>query len=177
MRKVEAKLKFEVRTHLQRFEVELDQLSGEQFRVRVGGSPPIRELEIRLVSRTRHRWTVSIGGRIHDLVVLGEADETRVDWGAHSRRFSVVDQRRRRFRQVSGREQDGIAVLKAQMPGKVIRVIKQEGDAVEAGDGLAIIEAMKMQNELKSPKSGRVRACRLSEGDTVNAGVILYEIE
>ena len=58
-----------------------------------------------------------------------------------------------------------------------MRVLVAEGDAVEAGQGIAVIEAMKMQNELKAPKSGRVAALPAREGATVAAGEVLAEIE
>ncbi len=63
------------------------------------------------------------------------------------------------------------------MPGKVIRLLVKVGDPVAAGQGVAIVEAMKMQNELKSPKEGRVAAIGVGENDTVNAGVVIVTIE
>jgi len=56
------------------------------------------------------------------------------------------------------------------MPGKVVRVLVAEGDTVEAGQGLLVVEAMKMQNEIKAPRSGRVVALAAREGATVAAG-------
>ena len=63
------------------------------------------------------------------------------------------------------------------MTGKVIALLVNEGEAVKVGQGLAIIEAMKMQNELKSPKSGIVIRCSIREGETVNTGDLLFEID
>jgi biotin carboxyl carrier protein len=63
------------------------------------------------------------------------------------------------------------------MPGKVIAVLAQEGESVQVGQGLVIIEAMKMQNELKSPKSGTVMTCNVEEGAKISAGDLLFEIE
>jgi biotin carboxyl carrier protein len=63
------------------------------------------------------------------------------------------------------------------MPGKVVRVLVEEGATVEAGAGLVVVEAMKMQNELKSPKAGTVTELRAREGTTVNAGDVLAVIE
>ncbi|MCS6874080.1 MAG: biotin/lipoyl-binding protein [Pyrinomonadaceae bacterium] len=72
---------------------------------------------------------------------------------------------------------DGIVEIKTSMPGKVVRVLVQKGGSVKRGDGIVVVEAMKMQNEMKSPKDGIVREIRFSEGDTVNAGEILAIIE
>jgi biotin carboxyl carrier protein len=63
------------------------------------------------------------------------------------------------------------------MPGRIIRVLVSEGDAVEAGGGVLVVEAMKMQNEIKSPKKGTVRRILVSEGAAVNAGDVLGIIE
>ena len=63
------------------------------------------------------------------------------------------------------------------MPGKVVRVLVERGQEVEAGAGLVVVEAMKMQNELKSPKAGTVVELRAAPGATVNAGDVLVVIE
>ncbi|MBC7929115.1 MAG: biotin/lipoyl-binding protein, partial [Rubrivivax sp.] len=71
----------------------------------------------------------------------------------------------------------GRAQINAPMPGKVVRVLVEAGQAVEAGAGLVVVEAMKMQNELKSPKTGTVSEVRVEPGATVNAGDVLVIIE
>jgi biotin carboxyl carrier protein len=63
------------------------------------------------------------------------------------------------------------------MPGKVIRVLVQKGDEVEAGAGLIVVEAMKMQNEMKAPRAARVLDVRVAGGDTVTAGQTLVVLE
>jgi len=67
--------------------------------------------------------------------------------------------------------------IAASMPGKVIRVLVTAGDAVEEGQGLVVVEAMKMQNEMKSPKSGRVAEVRTRADATVGAGEVLVVVE
>jgi biotin carboxyl carrier protein len=63
------------------------------------------------------------------------------------------------------------------MPGKIVRVIAAEGDEVEAGQGLVVVEAMKMQNEIKAPKSGKVTKIAVKEASAVNAGDLLCIVE
>jgi biotin carboxyl carrier protein len=63
------------------------------------------------------------------------------------------------------------------MPGKVVRVLVEQGQSVEAGEGLVVVEAMTMQNELKSPKGGTVVELRAQVGATVNAGEVLAVVE
>src|SRR5215469_6737751 len=67
--------------------------------------------------------------------------------------------------------------ITAPMPGKIVRVILAEKDGVKAGQGVIVMEAMKMQNEMKSPKDGKVQKILASEGSAVNAGDALAIIE
>jgi biotin carboxyl carrier protein len=63
------------------------------------------------------------------------------------------------------------------MPGKVVRILAGEGDEVEIGSGVAVVEAMKMQNEIKSPKKGKVQKILVGQGAAVNAGDVLAIVE
>ena len=65
----------------------------------------------------------------------------------------------------------------APMPGKVVRLLVREADEVEMGAGVAVVEAMKMQNEIKSPKKGTVQKILVTEGAAVNAGDVLAIVE
>ena len=67
--------------------------------------------------------------------------------------------------------------IKAPMPGKVIRILVKDGDAVAAGQGLAVVEAMKMQNEMKALRAGKVVRVAAKDGDTVAAGDVLVTLE
>jgi len=71
----------------------------------------------------------------------------------------------------------GRQTVAAPMPGRVIRILVEAGQEVEAGQGLIVVEAMKMQNEMKSPKSGKVGEIRTSAGAAVAAGEALIVIE
>lgn len=72
---------------------------------------------------------------------------------------------------------DGAAEIKTAMPGKVVRILTGVGAEIKQGEGVIIVEAMKMQNEMKSPKDGIIKEIRVAEGATVNAGDILAVIE
>lgn len=84
---------------------------------------------------------------------------------------------RRWSRQTGKRGIEGRLHVTAPMPGKIVRLLVAEGDAVAAGQGLLVIEAMKMQNEMKAPKAGRVASLTAREGATVAAGDVLAAIE
>jgi acetyl/propionyl-CoA carboxylase alpha subunit len=71
----------------------------------------------------------------------------------------------------------GRVILSAPMPGKVVRILLAAGAEVNAHQGVLIVEAMKMQNEVQSPKAGKIAEMRISEGQTVNGGEILAVIE
>ncbi len=71
----------------------------------------------------------------------------------------------------------GRSTIKAPMPGKVVRILVVAGDPVEVGQGLIVVEAMKMQNELKTQRAGRVAEVHAKENDTVDAGTLLLVIE
>jgi biotin carboxyl carrier protein len=74
-------------------------------------------------------------------------------------------------------EAEGRQPVVAPMPGKVVRLLVKAGDTVEAGQGLLVVEAMKMQNEIRSPKSGVVERLLAQEGQPVNAGETLAWVE
>ena len=72
---------------------------------------------------------------------------------------------------------EGRQTIVAPMPGKIVRLLVTEGDLVEAGQGIVVMEAMKMQNELKAQRAGVVTAIPIAEGGTVSAGEVLASIE
>jgi biotin carboxyl carrier protein len=71
----------------------------------------------------------------------------------------------------------GPVEIRAQMPGKVIKLLAAPGTTVQAGQGVIVVEAMKMQNEMKSPKAGVVSRIRVQEGATVAAGETMMVVE
>ena len=90
---------------------------------------------------------------------------------------TVVDPRRLRTDDDSDRHHHGTAEIIAPMPGKVVRVLVEAGQEVDKDTGLVVVEAMKMQNEMKSPRAGVVVSINVSAGDTVEAGAMLVVIE
>ncbi|PYX90089.1 MAG: hypothetical protein DMG68_03075 [Acidobacteria bacterium] len=82
-----------------------------------------------------------------------------------------------RERKIAGVDEQGAKKLIALMPGKVVRVLAPERTEVEAGQGILVVEAMKMQNEMKSPKKGVVQKILAAEGTAVNPGDVLAIVE
>jgi biotin carboxyl carrier protein len=120
------------------------------------------------------------GGRVYECRAQSapeSAGATEVQIGDEMFRVALSDPKRLRGARGAGAEAGGRAQVAASMPGKVVRVLVSVGATVEAGEGLVVVEAMKMQNELKSPKSGTVMEVRAEPGATVNAGDVLIVVE
>jgi biotin carboxyl carrier protein len=106
-----------------------------------------------------------------------QTDPMEVRVGPHEVEVQIVDPKRLRSSAGAGHDSDGLAEIKTAMPGKVVRILKGAGDQVEKGEGVIVVEAMKMQNEMRSPKDGTVKEIKVDEGDTVGAGEVLVVIE
>jgi len=131
----------------------------------------------------------AVGAGEYLLIHEGRVYECRVSTGAQSRgslrvslggadyAVGVTDPKHLRGARAAAGADSGRAQVVAPMPGKVVRVLVEQGQQVEAGDGLVVVEAMKMQNELKSPKAGTVVELRAAAGSTVNAGDVLAVVE
>jgi biotin carboxyl carrier protein len=104
---------------------------------------------------------VTAGGIAYDLKVEGLDREQPVPRAAGSRAAAA----------------GGAGAVRAIMPGKIIRLLIAEGDPVEEGDVVCILEAMKMENELKAPQAGTVTALYVEAGQDVESGAVLADIE
>ncbi len=105
------------------------------------------------------------------------ADEETIALIAHEHRVAVTDPRSLRAQRKGHGAGNGAVHIKASMPGRVARVLVAPGESVEAQQGIVVIEAMKMQNELKSPRPARVVEVRVTAGDKVASGQILAVLE
>jgi biotin carboxyl carrier protein len=119
-------------------------------------------------------------GRVFDCRVDGRPESGKpidVVVGTTYHAVTLVDPKRLRGASSVGAHADKAARIVALMPGKVVRLLAAVGDKVESGAGIVVVEAMKMQNELKSPKAGTVVALNARVGVTVNSGDVLAVIE
>lgn len=115
--------------------------------------------------------SLRIGGKVRDVLVAG-TDEVHLASGAARGRAEVVSERQRKER---GRSSGGSAQkeLRAPMPGRVVRVLVKKGDSVDAGQPLVVMEAMKMENELRSAAAVTIADVHVSEGASVEARALL----
>jgi acetyl/propionyl-CoA carboxylase alpha subunit len=124
---------------------------------------------------------VSVGEEIHRVVVRPGTSRGLYTLWLDGYRFDVeaLDERTRAIRDLSGAAAgpSGPAPLKAPMPGLILRINVQVGDAVQAGQGLVVMEAMKMENELRAQAAGKVKSVLVSVGAAVEKGALLIELE
>jgi biotin carboxyl carrier protein len=114
-------------------------------------------------------YSVLAEGRSFEVRAIGTASGLRLEVAGLPFTAEVYDPRDRRQKAAAALA-TGRQNISAPMPGKVIRVLVREGDAVEVGQGLVVVEAMKMQNEMKALRVGNVVDVRVRDGDTVSAG-------
>jgi biotin carboxyl carrier protein len=122
-------------------------------------------------------FTVIINDRVYRCA-LEESPGGAVEVIVNGERIPVAARDKKHLRgQTGAAAASGQAKLLAPMPGKVVRVLLNAGDEVAARQGVMVVEAMKMQNEVQSPKAGKIAEIKVSEGQTVNAGEVLAVIE
>jgi len=154
-------------------DVELD---GEQVRVNgMGLRASLSELAGAPVA------LLSLDDRVYRVVVTRDSARGRYILSLDGRRYEVeaLDERTRAIRQLSSSASGpkGPAPLLAPMPGLIVRVSVEVGASVQPGQGLVVMEAMKMENELRSSSAGVVKAIRAAPGTAVERGAVLVELE
>jgi biotin carboxyl carrier protein len=121
-------------------------------------------------------YSVLLGSKSFTVALARRGNELEV-WAGGRRHTVALRDPRDRSGKAGGVSAAGPVEIRAQMPGKVIKLLVERGMSVETGQGVIIVEAMKMQNEMKSPKDGVVSKIHVAEGGTVGAGEALMVIE
>jgi biotin carboxyl carrier protein len=153
--------------------IELDR-NASGWRVTLDGRP----VGVDAVEISPNTLSILLDGQSFEIVVVPSPDgKLKLQIGAQEFTAEVIDPRAWRGRRHGNVEAEGRQQIVAPMPGKVVRLLVKAGDHVEAGQGLLVVEAMKMQNEIRSPKSGTVERVLAREGQPVNAGEILAWID
>ena len=149
------------------------------------------------VNRNEDRYEVNIDGEIHpvslifsdashdvllidnisyDVVLINTDNNFQVNVVNRYFDVEIIDPRRRALNAAS-LDDGGRRAIRTQMPGRIIKVLVNEGDSVEENQGLLILEAMKMQNEIKAPRAGLITKISVRENDSVESNEILIELE
>jgi len=140
--------------------------------IRINGEPVEPFDDANIVEVEPGVYSVVVEGRSYDVRIA--ADEVSVN--GHRMAWELDDPRVWKGGGAAAGTK-GRAAIKAPMPGKIVKVLVNVGDQVQAGQGILLMEAMKMQNELKSPKAGIVVAIDVEVGASVTAGTILGFID
>jgi biotin carboxyl carrier protein len=136
-----------------------------------------REFAVDAVPGSSGAISLLMDGKSYEVRQEEVAGETAIVVGRERFDAQLRDPRSLRSRRSGDSGGEGVRKITAPMPGKVVRILARAGAEVEAGQAVLVIEAMKMQNELKAPKKGRLSKLNVGEGAAVEAGQILAEVE
>src|SRR5579859_2908736 len=165
-----------------------------KYEVSIGGKTRVVEfthnsekLQISLDGNLFDADAVEVATNTFSILIDGESWEVRIaprpdgslslHTGIAEYIAEVADPRAWRGRRHGAVEAEGRQQIAAPMPGKIVRILVKPGETVEVGQGLLVVEAMKMQNEIRSPKNGKVEKLFVTEGQAVNAGEILAWVD
>jgi biotin carboxyl carrier protein len=163
---------YDVTINSKNYRLELERADAG-WRCRLDG----REIQMDAVLARRDVLSVLIGGKAYEIKRECTATDMHLWVGSARYLAELRDPRSLRSRRGADVDEKGPRKLLAPMPGKVVRVLIGEQQAVEAGQSILVVEAMKMQNEIKSPKKGTIRKIHVGPGAAVNAGDVLAIVE
>ncbi|SRR5258708_7096731 len=146
---------------------------GPGWRCRLDG----RDVPLDVVSTQGNVLSILVYGKSYEVKQESTATDAGIVVGHERFSASVRDPRSFRSRRRDGTAEHGVKKITAPMPGKVVRILAGVGAEVELGQSVIVIEAMKMQNELKAPKKGIIKKLSVTEGAAVEAGQALAEVE
>ncbi|MGA8618238.1 MAG: biotin/lipoyl-containing protein [Candidatus Sulfotelmatobacter sp.] len=162
---------YEITIDGKNYRLELDRADG-RWSCRLDG----RDLQVDAVLVRHNVLSLRIGNLAYEIKSERVGNDLHLWVGSTRFAAEVRDPRSLRGRSRAG-DDHGPRKIIASMPGKVVRLLVHQGDEVEPGAGIAVVEAMKMQNEIKSPKKGTVQKVLVGEGAAVNAGDVLAIVE
>jgi biotin carboxyl carrier protein len=148
------------------FDVEIISRDGAALRVRIGE----KEISAQFAPNAAGGATLTIDGRRYPIFGARRKDSMLVAVAAASFEFKPAEDSRRRARGLAA------ATIVAPMPGKVLKVLVKDGDLVEAGQPLVVLEAMKMETALAAESAALVKRVLVAEGQTVDHGAVLIEL-
>jgi biotin carboxyl carrier protein len=154
--------------------ITVEELGGANYKVTLDGHEHVLDAH-RVANRL---WSVLYGYASFEVDVTpvsGEEFEVLIDGDCH--KFSLMNEQRRAMIRAGGKGAAGKAMVASPMPGKVVKLLVAEGEEVRVDQGVIVVEAMKMENELKSAIAGKVKEIFVKEGDVVESGAKLLLVE
>ncbi|HWO43917.1 MAG TPA: biotin/lipoyl-containing protein [Candidatus Eisenbacteria bacterium] len=165
---------FRARLNEQDYAVEIEEIAKSLYKVAIDGN----EFLVDGKKTGRTNYSLIVDNRSFEIEVDRSDDEYRVLVDGRNYRVHLIDERRARMEGgESGFRLQGRQTVSVPMPGRVIAVLVAEGEAVEKGQGLVIVEAMKMENEVRSPVAGIVKEIKVKAGDAIEGGAALVIVE
>ncbi|MCP4217831.1 MAG: acetyl-CoA carboxylase biotin carboxyl carrier protein subunit [bacterium] len=155
-------------------EIDIVPLEGNRFKITIDGEAA----EIDAIQCADGVLSLLMGNHSYDISFSN--DETGVLLNSRNRQFDIeiLDERKQRKRLLgSGPDASGPEIIKTSMPGKVIKMLVEKGQVVEPGTSIIIVEAMKMENELKCSRPGIVKSIDVTVGESIESNVTLVVIE
>lgn len=122
-------------------------------------------------------WSILYGTESFEVDVQGRDDDYEVLIEGDCHKFSLMNEQRRALIRAGGKGAAGKAMVTSPMPGKVVKLLVAEGEEVQTDQGVIVVEAMKMENELKSAITGKVKEIFVQEGEVVESGAKLLLME
>jgi biotin carboxyl carrier protein len=154
--------------------ITVEELGGSNYKVTLDG----REVVVDAHQVANRRWSVLYGFTSLEVDVTpvpGDAFEVLINGDCH--KFSLMNEQRRAMIRAGAKGAAGKAMVSSPMPGKVVKILVTEGEEVRADQGVIVVEAMKMENELKSAIAGKVKEIFVGEGEVVESGAKLLLVE
>ncbi len=148
--------------------------SGPGYKVTVNGESH----QVDAVILNRGGMSLLVDGKSYAATIQEKKDRLSVLVGNRIFDVAMIDERQAKLSRIASRfSSHGKQIIASPMPGKVVRVLVNLGDSVLEGQGLVVVEAMKMENELKSPKAGKVIELNAREGSAVDNNATLVVVE
>lgn len=153
--------------------VSVEEVGSARYRVTIDGTEHL--VDAHQVQESL--WSLLCGARAFEVDVQNREDEFEVLIRGDCYKFSLMNEQHKAIVRAGGKGAAGKALLTSPMPGKVVKLLVKEGEEVEADQGVIVVEAMKMENELKSAVAGKVREIFVREGEVVESGAKLLLVE
>ena len=154
-------------------EFDVERTEQGVYRIALDG----RQFEVDLRRVGSSSFSAIIGTETYDFEVVRDGGELVVTSRRGTVRVAITDEVRRAAVRAHRPEAAGRAEIRAMMPGRVVTLLVQEGERVEIGQGVVVVEAMKMENEVRAPRSGVVASIKVACGQAVEKGELLAIIE
>ncbi|MFP4082865.1 MAG: biotin/lipoyl-containing protein [Candidatus Aminicenantes bacterium] len=153
------------------FKINLEERAKNDIQVILGK----KKYKVAVEQVSEDEVLLNIDGKIHNIIINSNTSHSYSVY-INGRFFKIE---RKSARQLLGikSEKSKKSHIRTSMPGKIVRVLVKEGDKVKQGQAVLVLEAMKMQNEIKSPQSGTVSQLAPRAGDSVEAGTLLFSVE